>query len=226
LSLLLLGASNLASGLTVTLLTDNTRSGSGALSFQAFKTCAPAIGNGCYDPNNAWYIANGITGSDATWTWDGTTLASTGTFWTTSFLGSNPNASSVISDKTVNLSINTVAQTATATTYNCVEGNFLAGVGANGCLNTLTGFDFIDQSSAVYNVGGDANCVQRTIGGDDADNGNTRGLFTAGAVGACDPVACGFQRREAGSRGPRETPRPGPVRQAFCWWPRPGGHRR
>jgi len=188
LSLLLLGASNLASGLTLTLISDNTRSSSGALSFQAFKTCDPAIGNGCYNPANAWYIANGINGSDATWTWDGTTLTSTGTFWTTSFLGSNPSASSVISDKTVNLTINTATQTTTATSYNCTEGSFLAGVGANGCLNLSTGNDFVTSSTALYNVGGDANCVQRTLGGDDVSTGNPRGLFTDGAVGACDPV--------------------------------------
>ncbi len=190
LSLLLLGASNLASGVTVTLLTDNTRSGSGALSFQAFKTCAPAPGNGCYNPANSWNVNNNVTGSDATWDWNSATgtLTSTGTFWTTSFLGSNPSATSVISDKTVGLTINTTAQTTTATSYNCVEGNFLAGVGANGCLNVSIGTDFVTSSTALYNVGGDANCVQRTIAGDDSSTGNPRGLFTADAAGVCDAV--------------------------------------
>jgi hypothetical protein len=61
-------------------------------------------------------------------------------------------------------------------------------VGANGCLNLGTGIDFITNSTAVYNVGGDANCVQRTILGDDEDTGNPRGLFTAAAAGACDAV--------------------------------------
>ncbi|MDH4022552.1 MAG: Ig-like domain-containing protein [Gammaproteobacteria bacterium] len=190
LSLLLLGASNLASGLTVTLLTDNTRSSSGTLSFQAFKTCDPAPANGCYNPANSWNINNSVTGSDATWDWNPVTkvLTSTGTFWTTSFLSSNPSATSVISDKTVDLTINTTAQTTTATSYNCIEGNFLAGVGANGCLNLSTGNDFVTSSTALYNVGGDANCVQRTILGDDVSTGNPRGLFTADAVGACDAV--------------------------------------
>jgi len=190
LSLLLLGASNLAGALTVTLITDNTRSGSGALSFQAFKTCDPAPANGCYAPTNSWYIDNGVTGSDATWDWNAATgvLTSTGTFWTTSFLSSTPTGTSVISDKTVNLVIDTQAQTTTATSYECVEGSFLINVGANGCLNTLIKDDFIDSSSALYNVGGDPNCVQRTIGGDDTSGGNPRGLFTADAVGVCDAV--------------------------------------
>jgi len=190
LSLVLLGASNLASAVTVTLLTDNTRSSSGTLSFQAFKTCAPAAGNGCYSPTNSWVVANGVTGSDATWDWNAATgvLTATGTFWTTSFLSSNPNGSAVISDKTVNLVIDTTNQTTGAQTYNCIEGNFLAGVGANGCLNLGTGIDFITNSTAVYNVGGDANCVQRTILGDDEDTGPPRGLFTDVAVGVCDAV--------------------------------------
>lgn len=190
LSLLLLGASNLASGLTVTLLTDNTRSGTGTLSFQAFKTCDPAPANGCYNPANSWNVNNNVTGSDATWDWNSATgtLTSTGTFWTTSFLSSNPSTTSVISDKSVDLTINATAQTTAATSYDCIEGNFLAGVGANGCMNLGLGDNFVLNSTVVYNVGGDANCVQRTILGDDEDTGNPRGLFTANAVGACDPV--------------------------------------
>lgn len=195
LSLLLLGASNLASGVTLTLLTDNTRSSSGTLSFQVFKACTPpsnAPATGCSTFGSTWQLANGVVGSTATWTWDGTTLAATGTFQSTSHLASNPAGSSVISDKTVNLTINTAAMTTTATSYNCIEGSFLAGVGAHGCLNTSTGGDFVNNSSALYNVGGNANCVQRTVLPDDTSTGNPRGLFTAGAVGACDPVDGGY----------------------------------
>ena len=36
----------------------------------------------------------------------------------------------VVSDKTVNLTINTATTSTTAASYNCVEGSFLAGVGA------------------------------------------------------------------------------------------------
>jgi hypothetical protein len=135
-----------------------------------------------------WQVTNGVTGSTATWDWDGTTLAATGMFQSTSHLSSNPAASSVISDKTVDLNINTATMTTTATSYNCIEGNFLANVGANGCLNTETGGDFTNNSSAQYNVGGDASCVQRTVGGDDASTGNPRGLVSRAAGGGCDPI--------------------------------------
>jgi hypothetical protein len=107
-------------------------------------------------------------------------------FQSTSHLSSNPAASSVISDKTVDLNINTATMTTTATSYTCIEGNFLANVGANGCLNTETGGDFTNNSSAVYNFGGNANCVQRTVGGDDVSTGNPRGLMSVAAGGGCD----------------------------------------
>ena len=131
-----------ASAVSLTLIADNTRSSSGTLSYSGLpepvrqpqtlpaRVAAPLV--------PAWQVANGVTGSTATWNWDGTTLAATGTFQSTSHLSSNPFASAVISDKTVNLTINTATMSTTATSYNCIEGNFLANVGANGCLNTGT----------------------------------------------------------------------------------------
>ena len=182
---------NLAGAVALTLVADNTRSGSGALSTQVFKSCTPpsnAPGTGCSTFASGWQVANGVTASTATWAWDGTTLTATGMFQTTSHLSSNPFGPSIISDKTVDLVINTGATTTTATSYNCIEGSFLAGVGANGCLNTLLGDNFANESTALYNVGGDANCVQRTLGGDDVSTGNPRGLQSVAGGGGCDPT--------------------------------------
>ena len=173
----------------LTLVADNTRSSSGTLSYQVFKTCTPpsnTTGTGCSTFATAWEVANGVTGSTATWAWDGTTLAATGTFQSTSHLSSKPTASAIISDKSVNLTINTATMTTTAASYHCIEGNFLINVGAQGCANTLTGADFTNNSSVAYNVGGDATCVNRTIGGDDSSGGNVRGLVSRAAGGGCD----------------------------------------
>ena len=187
--LILLAVSNLAGAVEVTLVADNTRSSSGTLSYQVFKACTPAsnaAGTGCSTFGSGWQTTNGVTGSTATWAWNGTTLAATGMFQSTSHLSSNPAASAVVSDKTVNLNINTATTTTTATSYNCIEGNFLINVGAQGCANTLTGANFANDSSVVYNVGGNANCVNRTIGGDDTSGGNVRGLMSVAAGGGCD----------------------------------------
>ena len=185
-SVALLAVSGVASAVSLELVADNTRSSSGTLSYQVYKSCTPAsnvAGTGCSTFGSMWQVTNGVTGSTATWAWDGTTLAATGTFQSTSHLSSNPAASAVVSD---NLNINTSTMTTTAASYNCIEGNFLANVGANGCLNTLTGGNFVNESSGIYNVGGNAACVNRTIGGDDTSGGNTRGLTTMAAGGGCD----------------------------------------
>ena len=185
-SMALLAVSGVASAVTLQLVADNTRSSSGTLSTQKWATCAPlAATNPCISTTNSWTLAN-QTGSTATWAWDGTTLAASGMFQSTSHLSSNANGSSVVSDKTVNLTINTGTLTTTAASYQCIEGNFLANVGANGCLNTSTGGDFTNNSSAAYDVGGNAGCVNRTIGGDDSPTGNVRGLTGFAGGGGCD----------------------------------------
>ena len=193
LSLALLAIANSANAVTVTLIAHNQRSSSGTLSTLSWRDCGTgvySVGSGCVNPTTAWATANGVFGSTATWDWDPVTgvMTSTGTFQSTSHLSSNPSGSSVISDKTVNMVIDTANSLTTATSYNCVEGTFLAGVGANGCLNTSTGGNFSNESSAAYNVGGNANCVNRTIGGDDSSTGNPRGLMNAAAGGGCDAV--------------------------------------
>ena len=188
-SVALLAVSGVASAVSLELVADNTRSSSGTLSYQVFKSCTPAsnaAGTGCSTFGSMWQVTNGVTGSTATWSWDGTTLAASGMFQSTSHLSSNPAASAVVSDKTVNLNINTATMTTTATSYNCIEGNFLANVGATGCANTLTGGNFTNESSVANNVGGNANCVNRTIGGDDSSGGNVRGLMSVAAGGGCD----------------------------------------
>ncbi|MCB1597184.1 MAG: hypothetical protein KDI87_05685, partial [Gammaproteobacteria bacterium] len=138
----LLAVSNLAGAVQLTLVADNTRSSSGTLSYQVFKTCTPpsnVAGTGCSTFGSAWQVAHGVTGSTATWAWDGTALTATGMFQSTSHLSSKPTASAIISDKSVNLTINTATMTTTAASYHCIEGNFLINVGAQGCANTLSG---------------------------------------------------------------------------------------
>ncbi|MEZ5564785.1 MAG: VPLPA-CTERM sorting domain-containing protein [Gammaproteobacteria bacterium] len=118
---------------------------------------------------------------------DNGVLSSVGDFNSASSLGSNSVAPMVIGDSVTNLTIDTVNATTTATAYSCIEGNFLAGVGANGCANTGLGGNFFNETTVAYNVGGNANCVQRTIGGDDtASEGNVRTLTTTAGGGGCD----------------------------------------
>ncbi|MEO7385327.1 MAG: Ig-like domain-containing protein [Gammaproteobacteria bacterium] len=194
LALLVVSGIAAAAPITVQLQAHNQRSSGGTLSTLKWKACAPTgATNPCLSTTNAWTLAN-ATGSTAVWTWDAATgvLANTGFFQTTSFVSSNANGSPVISDKVTDLVIDTTNNTTTAATYECVEGTFLASVGAVGCLNVSTGDDFANNSSAVYNVGGNANCVQRTVGGDDVSTGNPRGVATAAAAGACDPVDGAF----------------------------------
>ncbi|MEZ5563650.1 MAG: hypothetical protein R3F27_11920, partial [Gammaproteobacteria bacterium] len=87
----LLAAWGTASAVSLTLVADNTRSSSGTLSYQVFQACTPPSNTpntGCSTFGSAWQMANGVTGSTATWDWDGTTLTATGTFQSTSHLGS------------------------------------------------------------------------------------------------------------------------------------------
>jgi hypothetical protein len=190
------GAAN-AALLDATLVAHNQRSSSGSLSTLKWDDCTTyTAATACINPANATLAEMGITGSTAVWSWDTVTgvLSMTGSFNTASTLGSSgaAAASVVIGDKVTNLVINTVANTTIASTYNCAEGNFLGNVGANGCLNIDLSDDFANNSSALYNVGGNANCVQRTIGGDDVSTGNPRGLASAAAAGACDPIDGAF----------------------------------
>lgn len=191
----LLAISGGANALSLTLANAYQRSSSGTLSVLKWSGCTTfATHTPCINPANATLAGMGITGSTSTWDWSGGILTGSGTYNAASTLGSSGSAAAsvVIGDKVVDLVINTNTSTTTATSYNCAEGNFLAGVGANGCLNLSTGGDFVNNSSAVYNVGGLANCINRTIGGDDVSTGNPRGLMSAIAGGGCDAVDGAF----------------------------------
>ena len=183
------------------------RSTGGTLSSIIFKAGAaqgcpgPGYQQPCYNPGNLWVsgttiVADVTAAGPPAYDWNGSTLTQTGLLWATSFIGSNPNSTAVISDKVTNLVMTPGTSTTTAATYECLEGNFLSLVGANGCLNVNLGGNAILESSAVYNVGGDASCVNRTVNsvalGDDVSTGNTRGLFNKVAVGACDDTDGGF----------------------------------
>ncbi len=198
LALLVLAGTASAAPVSVQLEKHNQISSGGALSTLKWKVCTPVVATSpCLSTTastgGTWSNAN-ATSSTAVWTWDAATgvLSMTGIFQSTSFISSNANGSPVISDKVVDMVINTTNGTTTAAAYNCVEGTFLASVGANGCLNTSLGDDFANSSSALYNVGGNANCVQRTILGDDVSTGNTRGLANAAAAPPCEAIDGAF----------------------------------
>jgi hypothetical protein len=175
----------------VRLLAHNQRSGAGTgqPSVLRWDGCTDyAQYSNCINPASQM-AARGMTASTALWDWNPTTgvLSMTGMFNSASSLSSQSMGPMVIGDKVTDLTIDTTTNTTSAATYNCIEGNFLSGVGANGCLNTNIGGDFVDSSSAAYNVGGNANCVVRTIGGDDTSTGNVRTLFSTAGGGGCDP---------------------------------------
>lgn len=148
----------------------------------------------CIKPGTT--LANlGVTPSTATWDWDPATgiLSSVGDFNSASTISSQAASQVVIGDSVTDLVINTTTGVTTASAYHCIEGTFLSSVGANGCLNTSTGDDFVDDSSAVYNVGGDATCIKVTIGGDDsAMEGAPRGVTTRAASVNCDATDGAF----------------------------------
>ncbi len=196
-TLALLGVSGVASALSVTLTAHNQRSSSGTLSTLKWSGCGTfGTTTACINPGNATLAGMGITGSTAVWDWDPGTgiLSMTGTFNTASTLGSSgaSAASVVIGDKVVDMVINTATSTTTAASYICAEGNFLGSVGAHGCGNLSTGDNFVYESSIAYNVGGNANCVQRTLGGDDISTGGPRGLMSVAGGGGCDATDGAF----------------------------------
>lgn len=203
LALVALSGAVSAAPINVTLVKHNQVSTT-TVSTLVWKECPPPVPPAtyvapCINPTNTWVIANGIGGSNATWTWDPVTkvLASTGLYWSTSHIGSNPSAFSVISDRVENLVIDTQNELTTATKYDCVEGNFLSGVNANGCGSYDLGVNAIDQSSIVFNAdvgaGPDPYCVQVTLGGDDVDTGNARGVTdTFGLTFGCDDTDGAF----------------------------------
>ncbi len=192
-TLALLAVAQAASATRVVLIAHNQRSGAGTgqPSTLRWSGCTTYTAHtACINPANAAFTAAGITPSTAVWDWDAATgvLSMTGTFNTASTIGSSGAgvASMVIGDKVTDLVIDTANNTTSAASYACGEGNFLAAVGAHGCANVSLGDDGLYNSSMAYNVGGDANCVQRTIGGDDTSTGDPRTLAESAGGGGCD----------------------------------------
>jgi len=196
-TLALLAASGAANAAKVELIAHNQRSSSGTLSTLKWSGCTTyGTTTACINPANVNLANMGITPSTAVWDWNAATgvLSMTGSFNTASTIGSSgaSAASAVIGDKVTNMVIDTTNDTTTAASYNCAEGNFLAGVGAHGCANLGLGDDFTYNSSMLYNVGGAADCVQRTISGDDVSTGNPRGVTNRAAGGGCDATDGAF----------------------------------
>lgn len=175
------------------------RSSSGSLSTLKWDGCTTySVTTGCINPGNTNLAAAGIVPSTAVWQWnDDGVLSMTGSFNAAATIGSSGSAaaSMVIGDKVTNLSINTITHTVSASSYACGEGNFLANVGANGCLDLDLGADGVLNSTVAYNVGGDATCVQLTVGGDDDNMSGgelPRGLTARAAGGGCDATTGAF----------------------------------
>ncbi len=163
------------------------------VALQAYKTITASgtVVSWIFDGSNATSASGmvvGATASTATWDWDAANqlLTSTGYLQLTAHIGNNPVAGSVVSYVVQDLVIDAIAGTTDALSFECREGNFLAGVGVHGCANVIFGDNYAYESAVVYNVGGNAHCINRTVGGDDISVGAPLGLSTLGA--SCDPV--------------------------------------
>lgn len=184
LALWALGSATTASAVSVTLVADQLRTAGGTLYTKFIDG------------------SDGSPASTATWDWDGSVLTQTGgVFYTTRRIGSVPNGSILETDQIVGLRIDTAAQTTTATSYNCIEGTFGAGTGSSICGNINLGDDFALNSTLQWNVGGNADCISKTIGGDDIDGGSLRGLTTHAASGACTAQVGAYMRYNASLAG-------------------------
>jgi len=150
-------------------------------SASAFAVQLTLVTDAMYAASGTFY--NKAKVDTATWNWDGSVLTQTGSLSSTQNVGINP----LITDNTTNMVIDTTANTTTASSYTCTEGTFLGGVGAHGCWNLDLGGDFVLNSSATYNVGGDANCINVALAGDDLAAGNPR-YMGASSGGSCDPA--------------------------------------
>jgi hypothetical protein len=139
---------------------------------------------------SAEYVASGGGASTATWDWSGGVLTQTGgTLWSNQWIGSSPlSGSMIVGDKVTGLVLDTNTGTTTASSYRCNEGNFTPGVGGSGCGNYAFGLNAADDSTRLYNVGGNADCDNIIIGGDDVGPpGVHRGLrnWAGGGANGC-----------------------------------------
>ena len=107
--------------------------------------------------------------STAVWSWDGTTLSSTGVYNAVAAI--HP-GSTILADQVTDLNIDTSTSSAGGTAaYACLEGTFLASVSNNGCGGYAWGTNGIDESSVSYGPGLTASL---TLGGDDTPAGALR----------------------------------------------------
>ncbi|MBT78662.1 MAG: hypothetical protein CL798_10790 [Chromatiales bacterium] len=109
---------------------------------------------------------SGIGGaSTAVWDWDGTTLSSTGLYSAVISVGSSPVSTTILSDQITDLTIDTSTNSAGgSTSYVCVEGAFLSGIGVSGCGGHNFGTNSMNESTTVWGPG---LATSQTIGGDD-----------------------------------------------------------
>ena len=157
LAMALFAASAAANAITVNLIVHNQTSGSGAIS--------SLITDGSH-------VQPAFVASTAVFDWDGVTLSSTGLYAAVSSLGSGIFGPTVIGDEITDLNIDTsgAGSAGGSVAYKCVEGTFLAGVGANGCGGYTIGTNFADQSTTIWS----GLTVAQTIGGDDVSTAGPR----------------------------------------------------
>jgi len=110
-------------------------------------------------------IAGGTT---ALWDWDGTSLTSIGLYSSVFSLDGSRTARAILSDQIVDLSINFVTGSVTATSYSCVEGTFFIALGLSICGGYDFGANFIDDSTTVWGPG---TAISQILGGDDVATG-------------------------------------------------------
>lgn len=159
--MVLMALSTAANAITVLLVSHNQTSSSG--------TKSTLITDGSH-------VSGIAPATTAVWDWDGTTLTATGLYSNVGSIGSSPVTATILSDQIINLSIDTSTATATAASYSCVEGTFLAGVGASGCGGYNLGTNFIDESTTVWGPG---LAISQTLGGDDVLTGTPRSVVSA-----------------------------------------------
>jgi len=131
----------------------------------------------------------GQPATTATFFWDGTSITSTGLYSSVGSLSSLPTSPTILNDQAVDLSINTSGTgTGNATSYTCVEGTFLAGVGFNGCGNYSLGNNYTDESTTVWS----GLSVSQTLGGDDTSAGPPRTISAFNGFNVVTLTGTGF----------------------------------
>ncbi len=115
--------------------------------------------------NNGASNAN-ISSSTATWEYDTVSGLITQTGGTLNARLNTTPATTLFRHTATGLVIG-AGGSASATTFNCIEGNFGGAVGANLCGNYTFGANYEDESTVVYS----GSTVTRVLGGDDASSG-------------------------------------------------------